>query len=212
MTEYCLAYYIITKLIISNNNNIRKDGIQRDLYSSKRKMIPTPKYVVFYNGPDNRPEQEVMRLSDSFLNKNTSEGYVAPSLEVQALVLNINYGKNKKILEQCRPLEHYSKFVSYVKMAIEEGNSLSDALDIAIDKAIKEDLLDGFFEDHRNEVKEMILSDYDPEKLKKVFYRDGAEDKEEEILQNLGLTKEQYEEILAEKALDPKVSFKIIKI
>ena len=182
---------------------------KEDMYSSKRKMIPTPKYVVFYNGSDDRPEREVLKLSDSFMNKNYTEGSVAPSLEVQTLVLNINYGNNKELLRLCRPLEHYSKFVSYVKIAIEEGYSLNDSLDIAIDKAITENLLDGFFENHRNEVKDMILSDYDPEKLKKVYYRDGKEDARDEILKSLGLTLEQYEKIVKAREADPTKTVKL---
>jgi hypothetical protein len=95
-------------------------------------------------------------------------------------------------------------------MAIEEGYCLNDALDIALDRAIDENLLDGFFETRRNEVKDMILSDYDPEKVKQMFYRDGAEDKEEEILKSLGLTKEQYEAILEEKEKDPSKTLKLV--
>lgn len=87
---------------------------------------------------------------------------------------------------------------------------MNDALDIALDRAIDENLLDGFFETRRNEVKDMILSDYDPEKVKQMFYWDGAEDKEAEILKSLGLTKEQYEAILEEKAKDPSKTLKLV--
>lgn len=32
-------------------------------------QIPTPRYIVFYNGLDERPEREILYLSDVFVNK-----------------------------------------------------------------------------------------------------------------------------------------------
>ena len=42
---------------------------EQDLDVYRRKMIrlPTPQYVVFYNGIERRAEKEILRLSDSFI-------------------------------------------------------------------------------------------------------------------------------------------------
>lgn len=37
-----------------------------DLYGRKQIPIPTPKFIVFYNGLDQRPAREIMRLSDAY--------------------------------------------------------------------------------------------------------------------------------------------------
>ncbi len=39
---------------------------KRDLYSGKRIQIPSPRFVVFYNGTEEQPERKILRLSDSF--------------------------------------------------------------------------------------------------------------------------------------------------
>lgn len=40
---------------------------QLDLYSSRRIQVPVPKAVVFYNGSRDEPEQQILKLSDSFI-------------------------------------------------------------------------------------------------------------------------------------------------
>ncbi|MDE7210560.1 MAG: hypothetical protein K2O03_03845, partial [Lachnospiraceae bacterium] len=43
-----------------------------NIYGCKQIGLPTPKYVVFYNGRDKRPAMEKLRLSDAFLQPDTS--------------------------------------------------------------------------------------------------------------------------------------------
>ena len=38
-----------------------------DIFSSKLQQIPTPKYIIFYNGEPNEPDERVLRLSDAFI-------------------------------------------------------------------------------------------------------------------------------------------------
>jgi hypothetical protein len=38
----------------------------RDIYGHRLIKIPTPHFVVFYNGTEKRPEKEVLCLSDAF--------------------------------------------------------------------------------------------------------------------------------------------------
>lgn len=44
-------------------------------------QIPTPRYIVFYNGLDERPEREILYLSDAFENKRV-EGCLEMKAEV----------------------------------------------------------------------------------------------------------------------------------
>jgi hypothetical protein len=62
--------------------DILKDN---DLYGRKLVKVPTPHFVVFYNGKETRPEKEILRLSDAFIH-HTEE----PELELKVTVYNIN--------------------------------------------------------------------------------------------------------------------------
>ena len=81
-----------------------------DIYGKQLIELPTPQFVVFYNGTGMKEDKKVLKLSDSF-----SKAKEKACMELEALVLNINYGKNKKLMESCRPLMEYSYFVQKVK-------------------------------------------------------------------------------------------------
>ena len=63
---------------------------EQTLYTSRRIRFPSPVFVVFYNGVDKRPERWTEKLSDSFEQKADSS-----KIELEVLVLNVNYGHNK---------------------------------------------------------------------------------------------------------------------
>ena len=146
-----------------------------NIYSPRLQRIPTPKYVVFYNGDTAQPEERTLQLSDSFMQPAD-----LPAVEIRVQMLNINYGHNKALMEACRPLEDYSKFVHYVKISIERGLSREAAIDLAIEQAIGENLLDGYFAAHKAEVKGMILTEYDEEKTKRLLYEEAREEGRQE--------------------------------
>ena len=70
-------------------------------YSTKLMKLPTPRFVVFYNGTEEMPEKWERKLSDAYEKKEE-----VPCLELVVQVLNINYGQNQKFLEQCRTLKN----------------------------------------------------------------------------------------------------------
>lgn len=76
---------------------------QLNIYSRKRLPLPQPLYIVFYIGTDEMPEQMILRLSESF-ETNGSE----PTVEMMARVLNVNYGKNRELLDRCQRLYGYA--------------------------------------------------------------------------------------------------------
>ena len=77
--------------------------VKDSLYGTRLLQIPSPKFIVFYNGIEERPEREVLKLSDAY-----EPGAVEPDLELKVLVLNINAGYNEDIKENCQTL-HVSK-------------------------------------------------------------------------------------------------------
>ena len=75
-------------------------------------QIPFPQYIVFYNGTKQEPERQELKLSDLFV-KTGKE--VPPALECKAVVLNINFGHNRELMEKCVTLREYSRFVAMIR-------------------------------------------------------------------------------------------------
>lgn len=62
-----------------------------DKFSSTPMKLPLPKFVVFYNGSVDAPDEEILHLSDLFAKNET----MVPDVGASVRVLNINYRKNK---------------------------------------------------------------------------------------------------------------------
>ena len=137
--------------------NIYTEKRKLNLFSSSLQKIPTPQYIVFYNGLKNEPDRQVLRLSDAF----QSQG---GCLECEAIMLNINYGHNRVLMEKCRRLEEYAFFVATVrKYAADESLSLEDAIALAIDECIEKEILSDILTEERAEVFMYILESFDKE-------------------------------------------------
>ena len=135
-------------------------GNNSDLYSCRRIELPTPQFIIFYNGMQQEPERRILSLSDSFVKKGAG---VKPSLECTALVLNINIGSNAKIMQKCKRLWEYSQFVGRVRVKLSQGMSIGNAVDAAVEECIKEDILVDILKSNREEVMNTLLTEYNEE-------------------------------------------------
>ena len=79
------------------NSHVERNRL--NLYGTRLVKLPTPKYVVLYNGTEDRPEVEKLRLSDAFIHDDNSGEF-----QWTATVLNINPGKNDDLLKACPAL------------------------------------------------------------------------------------------------------------
>ena len=147
-----------------------------DMYSEKQIMIPKPKFLVFYNGLKKEPERKILRLSDSFEGGQDEEA----ALECTAIMLNINYGYNQKLMEKCHTLHDYSYFVENVRQGVRVGKTLEEAVDEAISKSLKEGVLKDLLKKNRAEVRNVVLTEYNEEQHikneKNISYDDGFND------------------------------------
>ena len=164
---------------------IEKTG--KRLYGSARIQVPTPHYVVFYNGTEEQPERQIVKLSDSYTVKDGGE---PPCLEMTATIFNVNLGYNRELMERCQTLYEYAQFVAVVRRKRERENDLTTAIHQAIDECIRRDILAEFLRKHRAEVVDMLLYEYDEEEFiaseKELSYAEGkAEGKAESILELL---------------------------
>ena len=130
----------------------------QDIYSSRQIKLPTPKFVVFYNGTDEQPEKQILRLSDAY-EKQLEE----VELELTVTVYNINYGHNQKLLEACQTLKEYAQYVAAVREYAKEM-PLAEAVESAVDSCIRQGILADFLRKNRAEAIEMSIFEYDEEK------------------------------------------------
>ena len=155
----------------------------KSLYSSRLQKIPAPKFMVFYNGTDAVDDRVELRLSNAYEHLAGE-----PDLELKVLMLNVNEGHNKELMEQCQTLKEYAIYVARVRKYTSEMN-LNDAVARAIDECIKEGILVEFLRKNRSEVKMVSILEYDKEweekKLRKAEYEAGKTEGITEVIQNM---------------------------
>ena len=145
-----------------------------DIYSRKQIKIPTPKFVVFYNGDRNQKEYWELHLSDAF-----PEG-AEVNIDLKVKVYNINYGKNSKLLQQTKLLSGYSYFVDKIKYLCKNGSELKEAIDIAVRECIKEGVLTDQLTYLGSEVVGMFATEFNMDEAVKVWKEEAREEGLEE--------------------------------
>ena len=145
----------------------------RSLYSSTLQKIPAPKFMVFYNGTDEVEDRVELKLSSAYEHLSGE-----PNLELKVLMLNVNEGHNKELMEHCKLLQEYARYVAKVREYAVRMD-LNDAVECAIEACIKEGVLVDFLRENRSEVKMLSILEYDEEwekkKLRKAEYEAGVE-------------------------------------
>ena len=164
------------------------------IYNERLVKLPFPRYVVFYNGTEEQPEEQELRLSDSFVQVPEGESLKdtagteadktdKPSVEVVVQLLNINYGCNQELMEKCQKLMEYSKFVALVRVKSDmltekyKKEIFAEAVALAIDEAIRDNVLKDILSKNMAEVTDMLLTEFDEkayiEGVKKQSYEEG---------------------------------------
>lgn len=142
-----------------------------NVYSHKQIPLPTPQYLVFYNGTEDAPEKQEYRLSDAFLKKDTSNRF-----EWTATMLNINAGHNQELMDHCQALNEYAAFIQNVRDFQNQYQNLDLAINEAVKQAENSPCLGEFFRKNRAEVSHMILTEFDEEAFAKTMREEGREE------------------------------------
>ncbi len=150
--------------------------VKEDVYSSRRINIPIPRFYMFYNGLKEMPEQWEMKLSESCIRLESGE--MDSMLELTVKAFNINFGKNKKLLDTCQKLKEYSQYVERIRRYAKEM-PLKEAIDRAITECIREGILSDFLRKNRAEALEMSWYEYNEElhlkNERQIAYEEGLE-------------------------------------
>ena len=142
-----------------------------DVYSSILLKLPKAQFFVFYNGTTEQPDRLVLRLSDSYPDDGLEN-----HLEVCAIMLNINYGHNKALMEKCQTLHDYALFVDTVRHYISSGYTRERAVEIAVEECISNNVLKEFLIRNKAEVLTMLYSEYAWELHLRKLQEEGLEE------------------------------------
>ncbi len=152
-------------------------GNEKKIYSGKLIELPYPQFLVFYNGTMAEPERQVLELSDAFpkwVNKENA------ALNCKAIVLNINLGYNKDVMEKSKKLKEYAQYIARVRAFLDAGFDIETAIDKATDECIEEGILEQILRNNRGEVRSMLLTQYDEqahiEYEKELSFEEGKEE------------------------------------
>jgi len=142
----------------------------KSIYKSNLIRIPTPRFIVLYNGLEESKEQASLKLSDAFLVPDKE-----PMLELHVNFHNISYGKSPEIMSKCQCLNEYSTFIYYVREELGKNKSLNEAIPAAIKRAIQNDVMKDFLAQHGSEVENMLFEEWDWEEYASVQREEGLE-------------------------------------
>ena len=167
-----------------------------NLYGTKRIQIPTPQFVIFYNGSQEQPDRKILRLSDAYCVKEEH-----PALELTAVMLNINRGHNEKLKEMCKSLKDYSEYTARVR-EYAQVKPVEEAVEQAISECIQEGIMAEFLKQNRAEAKQVSIYEYDEEKhMRQEREASWEEGREEGIEEGIKKGKQELLERLIQKKL-----------
>lgn len=141
-----------------------------NLYGTKAVKLPTPRFVIFYNGQAEQPDRKELKLSELFSIPDAD-----PSLELKAVMLNINKGHNRKLMETCRTLQDYAEYTFRVREYAAEM-PLDLAVEQTITECISEGILADFLRKNRAEAKKVSIYEYDEERHMRQTREEGMEE------------------------------------
>ncbi|MGN0701859.1 MAG: hypothetical protein ACI4KL_01625 [Lentihominibacter sp.] len=143
----------------------------REIYSRKLVNIPTPELYVFYNGPQDAPVEQEMKLSDAFIADCDKI-----ALEVTVKFINVNYEKGAEILNRCKAMEGYSLLIHMIREESEATGELKTAIENCIRKCVEDGILADFLKEHGGEVMSFLFEKLTREECEAIREADGFEE------------------------------------
>ena len=130
-------------------------------------MLPVPRLVVFYNGVEEKANESTLRLCDAFAPEHRDSA----DISVTVRMININKGHSLSLMDSCQPLSEYAWSVDSVRQ-YKKTDNLEAAIDKTLDSMPDSFIIKPFLEEHRAEVKNMLLTEYDEAETLEMIKRD----------------------------------------
>lgn len=137
-------------------------------YGSSLMKFPIPKLVVFYNGIEEKEDEVILRLSDSF-----DESETEADIEVKVRMLNVNFGRNKAIMQVCKPLEEYAWVINRIRETQKKYKEVVEAVDEVVESIPNDFVIRDLLIRNRAEVYGMLDTEYNEAEIRELFMEDG---------------------------------------
>ena len=133
--------------------------------------LPVPRCVVFYNGTEEEPDEQKLRLSSAF----PQDKREMADVELTVHMLNVNSGHNEKLMEACRPMYEYAWTVEHIRIYSQETD-----VEMAVNRTLEEMPEDfrirSFLLENKEEVQMSVLTEYDAEEELRLIAKDSWEE------------------------------------
>ncbi len=100
-------------------------------------------------------------------------------MECTALVLNVNYGHNKELMERCKTLKQYAQFIAEIRRNLAYGMKAQEAVEEVVDECIRNDILADILRKNRGEIVDSILTEWDEDEYRDYLKEEGIKIGEE---------------------------------
>ena len=144
---------------------IKREALNK--YGHRQIMLPVPRLVVFYNGVEEKENEMTLHLSDAFAPEHRDSA----DISVTVRMININKGHSQSLMDSCPALNEYAWSVDSVRQ-YKKTDTLEAAIDKTLDSMPDSFLIKPFLEQHRAEVKNMLLTEYNEAETLEMFKRD----------------------------------------
>ena len=143
----------------------------KDFYRRKALTLPNPSFIVLYNGTEELPDFETIRLSDQYRLEEEN-----PALQLTVKVYNVNEGRATELLNKCRILWEYSRFVAIVRKYAEEGTMNNEVVQKILKQCREEGILTEFLDKHGEEAVNMLFLEMTEEEARELSKEDGFDE------------------------------------
>lgn len=142
-------------------------GLTKKVYSRRRIEIPTPELYMLYNGAEDQPIMQELKLSDAYIAKC---GKI--SLEARVKVINVNYDKGADILKRCKTLNEYSMFIHMIREKQQE-KGLQKAVEESVRECMRKGILTEFLERNGGDIVSLVRIELTREECEAIREEDG---------------------------------------
>lgn len=145
-------------------NRNYKDRLFRFIFREPKELLALYNAMngTNYQNPD---ELEINTLEDAiYLSMKNDVSFLIHgilNLYEHQSTWNLNYGKNQELMDKCHTLMEYSVFIDRIRTYQKQHQKIETAVRCAIEECIQENILSDILKKHRNEVSDMILTEYD---------------------------------------------------
>ena len=155
------------RMFIYLSQQYEKLCYSNEIYSNRKIIVPFPELYVFYNGTADIPVEEELKLSDAF---KTKCGKIP--VETIVKIINVNYEKGAELLERCRTLNEYSRFIYLIREKARDMK-LQQAVEATIDECVREGLLKDFLKKNGGEIMSILCHELTREECEAIRENDG---------------------------------------